>query len=144
MSSTLFYILSYIFIVNGWIGNKRMISLFDFPNYVFCINKKKIAYFQSDRVELLGEKIKHQMPKRKRRKDFRYRNHYYKDYYPDDSEHRYSENWRSVRRPQSRYPQDSGSESNNWRKFKVKQKEEFTSRMNAAIIQILQYVITAY
>ena len=86
----------------------------------------------------------HQMPKRKRRKDFRYRNHYYKDYYPDDSEDRYSENWRSVRRPQSRYPQDSGSESNNWRKFKVKQKEEFTSRMNAAIIQILQYVITAY
>ena len=86
----------------------------------------------------------HQMPKRKRRTDFRYRNHYYKDYYPDDSEHRYSENWRSVRRPQSRYPQDSGSESNNWRKFKVKQKEEFTSRMNAAIIQILQYVITAY
>jgi len=56
MSSTLFYILSYIFIVNGWIGNKRMISLFDFPNYVFCINKKKLAYFQSDRVELLGEK----------------------------------------------------------------------------------------
>ena len=86
----------------------------------------------------------HQMPKRKRRTDFRYRNHYYKDYYPGDSEDRYSENWRSVRRPQSRYPQDSGSESNNWRKFKVKQKEEFTSRMNAAIIQILQYVITAY
>ena len=76
--------------------------------------------------------------KRRTCRGFYHRNHDRGEY----SQQRHnSTSWRNDRRPQSRGFQ--GSESNNWRKTGVKQKEEISSTMCAAIIQILQHVITA-